>query len=826
MSKKAKKGDGDAHQDSQPAVTRGASIKGDAYNAAIQKIGNLQAEIRKIQGTADAMKDSMGAVADQVISKPPKWKYAQACLDHIAANASCTQDKVCKLLQNGELPGQFFGVKVRLNQGYLSTYKCKLRDGLTISENRGRPILLDDFEISFIGSLIKHLQIRNKSILYIQVAMLIRALKLIKHGFVSVTELDKSIASNWMGGKRKRMQGAANSSQVNLPEQREDSDNDDAEAEDDDDLSDADTDGGEECSQEAAKQKAFDDLKAILGESISKHLMLPKHYKWPSKVTVQRLCIKYDWAVRKGQMQTAHRFTGAEPNMLDAFFDSTLRAYINFEIVSPSQRHNTDEKRVGAEFQQSGQCVRVMCIKRPSSLDVAGSGRASGCKSTKTRMICGVTMLPFISADNRTLLMIYIRQRLSKSESASKSKELEKEILDAIRSSYADKGIAVACFTTDTGWMNQETFKKCVCLFVRELLKEQNVMIQFSDERAPTFKELPRLNRNHILFLDNASCHDTASGLFQLDCLFRGLILNPTPPNTTNITQPCDQHVNKLFTMWLRQCFTSAIEFDIAQQKAPKFDAFQLTLWEAQITSNNATLNIPQDMVLDLRTDFRGDQAMQAKITRLNSVLEQKVTADKANGKFTSARIARLTVGPWLAALDYAYLSFVTCGLASPSISSSVTLRSGLTSQAQKELDEQLVRYSLYPHRVKNTPIAIAAAEVYANRISNMEHSKAEVCNKAAALLNLAPLLINGLVVETGHNEHELTKSTAALLWGPAASESAIAMASSVLQARELVIAQNKAIYFIFSMICLKSLIPRRRTAAWLPTSQPTRQPL
>ena len=216
MSKKAKKGDEDAPPPTAglPAVTRGAAIKGEKYDAAMQQINKLQAEIKKIQGAANMMKDSMGDVAHQVILKPPKWKHAQACLDHIAANQFCTQDQACKLIQNGELPGQFFGVKVRLCQRYLSTFKGKLERGETISEDRGRPILLDDFEISFIGSLIKHQQIRNKSILFIQVAMLIRALKLIKHGYVSVDDLDKSMARNWIGGKRKRVQGAADSSPI------------------------------------------------------------------------------------------------------------------------------------------------------------------------------------------------------------------------------------------------------------------------------------------------------------------------------------------------------------------------------------------------------------------------------------------------------------------------------------------------------------------------------------------------------------------------------------------------------------------------------------
>jgi hypothetical protein len=534
-------------------------------------------------------------------------------------------------MQKGQLPEDFFGVKVKICQRYLSTYKGKLENGSNICNEGGRPILLDEFETHFIGNLIKHQQIRNKSILHIQVAMLIRTLKLIKHGYASVDELDRSITRNWIGNKRKRVIAGDNG---NSPE----IEGDECDGDDDVNSGDETEDEGSsaETNREAAKQKAFTNLKSILGESLGKYLMLPKCYRWPSKLTVQRLCIKNDWTVRKAQMQTAHRFDGASPDMIDGFFDATLRAYINFEIDSPDQRHNCDEKRTGAEFEQSGRCVKVMCIKRPSSLDVAGSQRISGTKSSATRQIHGVTQIPYPCANGKTSLMVYIRKSLSKSESAAKSREAEHEILDEVKDAYREAGIAVACFTTDTGWMNAETFKKCTCLFIRELSKEQNVFIKFNDERAPTMRELPRLNRNHLLFLDNASCHETSSNLFRLETLLCGLVLMPTPPNTTNITQACDQHINKLYTMWLRQSFTAAIEFDIANHNAPKFNPLLLTVWAAQINSNAATLNIPQDMVIDLRADFRGDQNMQTHITRLNSVLEMAASSERAGGKFNA----------------------------------------------------------------------------------------------------------------------------------------------------------------------------------------------
>jgi hypothetical protein len=112
--------------------------------------------------------------------------------------------------------------------------------------------------------------------------------------------------------------------------------------------------------------------------------------------------------------------------------------------------------------------------------------------------------------------------------------------------------------------------------------------------------------------------------------------------------------------MWLRQSFTQAIEFDIANHHAPKFNPLLLTVWAGQINNTAATLNLPQDMVIDLPADFRGDQTMQNHITRLNSVLETAASSQRAGGKFTTARVARITVGPWLAALKYAEASFVT----------------------------------------------------------------------------------------------------------------------------------------------------------------------
>ena len=134
-----------------------------------------------------------------------------------------------------------------------------------------------------------------------------------------------------------------------------------------------------------------------------------------------------------------------------------------------------------------------------------------------------------------------------------------------------------------------------------------------------------------------------------------------------------------------------------------------MILWAAQMKTNAAHVHAPEDMVLDYRKDFVGDARMQAVITNLNSVCE---LAHRSGNLFTPARVARMTVGPWLAALEYARDSFVTVGLAAPDIAPSVVLRSGPTAEAEQQLHDQLVRYELYPEKVKQTPIAINAAEL------------------------------------------------------------------------------------------------------------------
>lgn len=197
------------------------------------------------------------------------------------------------------------------------------------------------------------------------------------------------------------------------------------------------------------------------------------------------------------------------------------------------------------------------------------------------------------------------------------------------------------------------------------------------------------------------------------------------------------------------------------------------------------------DFVIDVQKDFQGDQDQKDFIANLNSACEQSYLS---GFRFTAAKVARLTVGPWLGALGYARPSFECVGLAAPQIvSSHARLRSGPTSAEQEQMHAQLIRYELYPEKVKNTPIAKAAAEVCANRASNATHDKQLICTKAAQLLNLLPQMAEGIRVESGdHDAQRLAIDSARLVWGPEVSQDALNISSTLFQARDLLLAQQK----------------------------------
>lgn len=768
--------------------TRALSNKFAKLDEAQKQIKRTQLQLANQQAEVDSLLDEIqSSGASDQLPAAPTWQHAEEAFVQISLSTDgMTQNKAADLLQKGELPGKFFGQKVRMSQRYLSAYKVKLDSGATIKNNKGRPMMLDEFQLSFINSVIEYGQARNKAQLQIQVAMLVRLMMLIDHGYAHVDELDKRITTNPAGKKRrKRSRPDAGSLNVENAANQADQDDEDSGNETEDDIV-------PDAVNQRARDEAFDSLKQILGESLSKHLMLPNNYRYPCKRSVQRLCKSQNWGIRKGQQQTSHRFDGATPVMLDAWFECTLRAYIQWDIDTPSQKHNCDEKHICCEFEQSGRLVKVIVQKRPSGDEDrhAGKGRVSGCKSAPDRSIVGLTNFPFIGADNKTTTQIYIRKAASARESASVAAQHEQEILDAVKDAYAAEGIAVYVLTTETGYQNQDSFKKSMCYFIRDLFKKEGVDFTFRDERNPSMRELGRLGVNHLLFLDNASCHDLACDLFRLECLSHGIVLLPAPPNTTNITQPLDQHVNKLFTLWMRQFFLRQIEMEIVHGRSGFQNELQMTLWATQLKEepNAAVFNMPGDMILDLRKEYNGNPTMLNLIASLNSVCEHSALAGT---RFTTAKVARLSVGPWLAALKYARESFVCCGLASPAFTSQVETRRGPLLQVRHEMDAALLRYELYPERVKNTPIAKAAAEVALNRAANAATDKLETCKKAAQLLNMLPRLAGDIQVRSA-DVSLLAVESAKFCFGEEASGSAISLACTLFQARELLLAEQK----------------------------------
>ena len=767
-------------------ITRKVQAQVATYEKAKGEIGGLRANLFRREAELEDLRQQIGSRgAAGALTVDPSWLHAEAAFDYISKNSGTTQEQAADMLRKGELPGKFMGQKVKISQRYLSTYKGKIRDNRTIKIGKGRPFTLQEFQLSFVSSMITYGQIRNKAVLHIQVAMLIRMLLLIENGYESVDSLDLRVVTNPIGNRRKRPR-AVSASNSQLEAQSEHDPESDKESTDDE------ADPDPDARELEAREKASAGLRRILGESLSKHLMLPHNYRYPNKRTVARLCKANGWGVRKGQQQTSHRFDGARPDMIDAFFDSVLRTYIQFEINLPCQRHNCDEKHICAEYEQSGRLVKVLVVKRPGldALNIAGRGRMGGCKSAPDRMIVGITNFPYIDADNNTTLMVYIRKARSSKETDTTAKEQEHEIWLAVHSEYEAAGIAVVVLTTETGYQNIVSFKKSMCYFVRELLKKEGVNVTFRDERSPSMRELGRLSCNHMLFLDNASCHELTSDVFRWESLSHGIVLQPTPPGTTNIIQPLDQHVNKLFTMWMRQFFLRQIEMEIVYGRAGFTNALQMTAWAAQMKDPNAAVrNMPSDLILDLRKDFVGDVEMTKVIQNLNAV---GVHSQLAAVRFTSAKVAKLTVGAWIAAFGYNRLSFECCGLAAPTFVNQLETRRGLIAAGRSEMELALIRFELYPHKVKDTPIARAAAEVYENKIANAEVDKQALYVKAGQLAGILPQIVGDMRVQCSAETHELAIESAQLCFGGQAPPDALSLANTLFQARDLILDQQK----------------------------------
>lgn len=273
------------------ASTRGLQQKIAKLDEAQKQIKRTQQRLADQQAEVECMLediDSSGA-SDQ-LPAAPTWQHAEEAFLQISLSTDgMTQTQAAAFLQKGELPGKFFGQKVKMCQRYLSAYKVKLDSGATIKNSKGRPMMLDEFQLSFINSVLEYGQARNKSQLQIQVAMLVRLMMLIQHGYAHVDELDERITTNPAGNKRrKRSRSDAENSIVQNAADRADPEDEDSGNETDDGIA-------QDAASQRARDEAFAGLKQILGESLSKHLMLPNNYRYPCKRSVQRLCESQNW---------------------------------------------------------------------------------------------------------------------------------------------------------------------------------------------------------------------------------------------------------------------------------------------------------------------------------------------------------------------------------------------------------------------------------------------------------------------------------------------------------------------------------------------------
>jgi hypothetical protein len=135
QSKKAKFGEEDSA--TAPAITRAAAEKSDLYDAAVSEFKNAQKKLKESQSEMKKLKEAMGKSASQLLAQPPSWKHAQSCLDAMQKDENATQESVCELMRQGKLPGEFYGIKISINQQYLSKYKRKIDLGRAVNRFAG-----------------------------------------------------------------------------------------------------------------------------------------------------------------------------------------------------------------------------------------------------------------------------------------------------------------------------------------------------------------------------------------------------------------------------------------------------------------------------------------------------------------------------------------------------------------------------------------------------------------------------------------------------------------------------------------------------------------
>ena len=732
-------------------ITREDRAKAQVYVSAVDEIEGKKRELSLLEAKLPELFDSLSENArqSQVPIEPKHW-HAEAALKWVSEGTSKqrrTLTEAARLLNDGELPGDYFDTKVKISLRYISNIKVKIETGSHIQDDPGKPALISKFETEFIHFVLEHQQIRAKALLLSTVQMLVRVIVLIKRGAVAVADLDARV--RFKGPKRGRRQSRRA-------------------AEDDSSDTDDEADPREEV------EDNFTSLKEILGDSLSLMLQLPTDMAYPTRRQVRDLCAKNDWKVKKAQQTSAWRYDGVSPPIIASFFGNTLRIFVVFGITIPGQKANCDEKRLNAEFEKSGRCLAVICIKPSEKL--SGHHRTSITNSASSRSIIGITFLPIVDADNVTIIIFFMRKG---DPNSSDAKRKEADIWNACYKQFEDAGIELVVITTTSGYMNAETFILCMCHYLRALHRRKGLDFNFADPRNPKIEECPALQDHQILFLDNASHHKLGSIMFQMDCRIRKLQLVPFPPNTTNLLQPLDQDVLKLFTTWVMQFFLLEMEMEMSGGiKNP----LHLVLWAQQVRQNNAHLEASSELILDLQADYAGNSRMQDNIRRLNATLQR---ANTEGLRFVDeVRVAKLCVSPWLASLKYARKSFEHVGLAAPEVDLGPTLRHGRQTSLQIEHDQEMLRrYELFPDRITSTSLYINAAEKYEKLEEAATQDRFSMYSKGAMLVGALPDLTRSMVCAGAAGCTNHAAKVAEVIFGPEFSPEAVELSKVVVQA-------------------------------------------
>lgn len=411
---------------------------------------------------------------------------------------------------------------------------------------------------------------------------------------------------------------------------------------------------------------------------------------------------------------------------------------------------------------------------------MSGRGRIAMTNSASSNSIVGVTFLPYILADDTCPLLIIIRQG---NPDSNDSKVKEADIWNAVHADFERAGIEVVVMTTPSGYMIGDAFEHCVCHYMRVMLRREGVTITFNDPRNPKMEECPRLTMPQILFLDNASHHKLGEIRFQCECRFRNLQLLPFPFNTTNVSQPLDQEVNKFFTLWVKQCFLLEMEMEMAGGIK---NAMSLVLWAQQVPMNSVAKEVSMCVELDC-VDLTGNLSMTETVRHLNATLARANTEGR---RFDEVRVAKICCPAWIAALKYARKSFVSVGLAAPDVNLGPVLRHGRQSHMQLEhTEEMMARYEVFPERITSTAVYQNAAEKWAKFQENAQQDKLEMLTKGAQLVGALPDMRKRTLTlgSAAADRDERAAKAACLVFGPHPTEDAISLSKLLVHASTFV---------------------------------------